>query len=100
MTQSIKPLYVKAYINEKLIKHMLFDKRLTVNIILMLMMQRFQKSIRDLIKKEMSITSFVGEVTKSLGVLPVELTVSTQITLMAFFMVKSLLSYNALLNRD
>lgn len=66
----------------------------------MSMVRRLQKSIKDLIQIEVSTTSFVGEVTRSLGVLPIKLIVGTQIVMIAFCIVKFSSSYNALLGKD
>lgn len=56
--------------------------------------------MEDLIHTKLSIISFAGEITRSLRVLPIKLTVGTQTTLIAFFMVESSLSYNNLLGKD
>ena len=58
------------------------------------------KSHEDLISTEVSVAAFTGEITKTLGVLPVELTVGSKTSLSAFFMVNSSASYQALLGRD
>lgn len=71
-----------------------------VNIIPLSMVRKLQKSLKDLIHTKVSITSFIGQVKKSLGLLPIDLIVGTQSTLIAFFVVESSSSYNALLGKD
>lgn len=79
---------------------MLVENKSAVNVIPMLIVQRLQNSMKDLIHTKVSISSFVGEITKSLGFLPVEWIVGTQIILTAFFIVNSLSSHNTLLGRN
>lgn len=80
---------------------MLVDNGSVINVIPLLMVRRLQKLVEDLIHIEVSITTFAKEITRSLRMLPIALTMGiTQAALIVFFVVKSSLSYNAILGRD
>ena len=47
----------------------------------------------------MSVSAFIGEFSKTLGILPIDITVDSKTSLSAFFMINSIANYNALLER-
>ena len=44
--------------------------------------------------------SFTGSTSKTKGILPIELTIGTKTTMVAFFVVETSVAYNILLGRD
>ena len=98
MTRHIRPLYVRAHFDGKLLSKVLVDNGPAVNTIPFRMLRTLGRSIGDLIKTKVSISAFIGEISKTLGVLLIEITVGS--TLSAFFVINSIANYNALLGRD
>ena len=64
------------------------------------MLRALGRGIGDLIEIEVSVSAFTGEISKTLGVLPIDITVASKISLSAFFVINSTTNYNALLGRD
>ena len=100
VAQHLKPLYICAHIDGKPVNRVLVDNGAAVNILPAFMMRQLGKEDEDLIPTELTMTNFVGGVTKCRGVLPVELTVGGKTLMTAFFVVESKSHYNALLGRD
>ena len=48
----------------------------------------------------MSISAFIGEISKTLGILSIKITVGSKTSLSIFFVINSTANYNALLGRD
>ena len=48
----------------------------------------------------MSLSSFIGENSKTIGVLPIDIIVGSKTSLAASFVINSIANYNALLGRD
>ena len=48
----------------------------------------------------MFVLSFTGEISKIVGVLPIDITVGSKTSLSTFFEIISTINYNALLGRD
>ena len=46
------------------------------------------------------MSSFIGEVSKTLGKLLIDITISSKIALSAFFVIDCIVNYNILLGRD
>ena len=46
------------------------------------------------------MSAFIGEISKTLGVLPIDIIVGSKTSLSAFFVINSTINYNALLRRD
>ena len=76
------------------------DNGSALNVMPSRMLLTLGKSQEDLISIEVSVAVFTEEITKTLGVLPVELTVGSKTSLSVFFVVNSSDSYQALLGRD
>ena len=100
MTRHIRPLYIKAHLNGKPISWVFIDDGSAVNVIPFRMLAMLGRTKEDLIPTDVTVSAFTGEVTKVLGVLPMEITVGSKTSLTAFFIVKSSASYNVLLGRD
>ena len=100
VTRHIRSLYVRAYFNDKPVSKVLVDNGLTVNVMPLRMLRALERSIGDLVETEVFVSSFTGEISKTLGVLPIDITMGTKTSLSALFVINSTTNYNALLGRD
>ena len=57
-------------------------------------------SISNLIEIEVVVSTFTREVSKTLRILPIDITIGSKTTLSAFFVINSTANYNILLGRD
>ena len=48
----------------------------------------------------MVVSAFIEEVSKTLGILPIDITIGNKTTLSAFFVIDTIANYNILLWRD
>ena len=58
------------------------------------------RNIGDLIETKMYVSAFTREISKTLGVLPINIIVGSKTSLSAFFFINSTVDYIALLGRD
>ena len=102
MMRHIKPLYVRAHLNGKQISKVLIDNGLAVNVMPLRMLRALERNIGDLIETEVtvSVSVFTGEVSKTLGILHIDITTGRKIALSAFFVIDYIANYNILLGRD
>ena len=61
------------------------------------MLRALGRSINDLIETEVVVFAFIGEVSKTLGILPIDISIDSKIALSAFFVTDSTAYYNILL---
>ncbi|KZV53197.1 hypothetical protein F511_27563 [Dorcoceras hygrometricum] len=97
MTKHIRPLYIKAHLNGKPVSRVLIDNGSAINVLPLRMLRNLGKSEEDL---KVSVSAFTGESTKTIGVLPANVTVGSLSSLCAFFVVNSFANFQALLGRD
>ena len=76
------------------------DDGSAVNVMPLRMLRALGKSINDLIKTEVVVSAFTREVSKTLGILPIDIIIGSKIVLSAFFVIDSTTNYNILLERD
>ena len=88
MCQHLKPLYIKAHMDERPVKRVLVDNGAEVNILPTSMFRKLLKIENDLIATDVSISGFAGRATKIKGVIPIEVKVGSKIATVAFFVVK------------
>ena len=100
MTRHIRPLYVRAYFNGKSIFKVLVDNGSVVNLMPLRMLRALGEDIDDLIETKVSVSAFTGEISRTLGALPIDINVVSKTSLSAFFMINSTTNYNVLLERD
>lgn len=100
MLTHVRPLYVKAILDGVPMTRILVDNGAAINILPVATMKRLGKDNHDLIPTDVLVSSFVGDITTTRGILPLNVEVGRQKTLSAFFVVESRASYNALLGRD
>ena len=67
MTRHKRPLYVRAHFNGKPVSKVLVDNGLAVNVMPLRMLGVLEKGIGDLIETKESVSSFIGEISKTLG---------------------------------
>ena len=99
-TRHIRPLYVRAHFNDKPMSKVLVDNGSTVNVMPLRMLRALGRGIGDLIEIVVYMSAFIGEISKTLGVLPIDITMGSKAFLSAFFVINSTTNYNALLGRD
>ena len=97
MTRHIRPLYVRAHFNGKPLSKVLVDNGSTVNVLRKL--RSLGRGIGDLIETEVSVSTFTREISKTLGILLIDITMGSKTSLSAFFVINSTANYNALLGR-
>ena len=64
------------------------------------MLRALERNISDMIETEVIVSVFTREVSKTLGILPIDITIGSKIALSAFFVIDSTINYNILLGRD
>ena len=100
MTKHIRPLYVRAHFNSKSVSKVLVDNGSTLNVMLLRMFRALGRGIGDLIETEVSVSTFTREISKTLGILPIYITMGSKTSLSAFFVINSTTNYNALPGRE
>ena len=100
MTRHIKPLYVRTHLNGRPVSKVLIDNGSVVNAMLLRMLRALGRSINDLIETEVVMSTFIGEVSKTLGILPIDITIGSTNALSALFVINSTTNYNILLGSD
>ena len=78
MTKHIRSLYVRAHFNGKLVSKVLVDNGSTINVMPLKMLRALKRGTRDLIEIEVSVLAFTKEISKILGVLPIDITVGSK----------------------
>ena len=99
-TRYIRLLYVRAHFNGKLVSKVLVDNGSATNVMPLRMLRALRRSIGDLIETKGLVLAFTREISKTLGVLPIDITMGSKTSLSAFFVINSTANYNALLRRD
>ena len=99
MTRHIKSLYVRAHLNGKPVSKVLIDNGSTINVMPLRMLRALGMSISDQIETEVVVSAFTGEVSKTLGILPIDITIDNKTLLSTFFMIDSTANYNILQGR-
>ena len=100
MMRHIKPLYVRAHLNGKSVSKVLIDNGSAVKVMPSRMLRALRMSINDLIETEVAVSAFTREVSKTLGILPIDITIGSKTALSAFFVTDFTANYNILLGRD
>ena len=69
MTQHLKPLYIKAHMNGRLVNKVLMDNGAAVNILSYKMLRKLAKTEEDLIPSNIAVNGFTGEPTLTKGII-------------------------------
>ena len=85
LIQHLKPLYIKALINGKLINQVFIDGRVILNVMCVITLKKLGKNKFDLISTNMKMTNFTGDITIAMWVLAVDLTIGVQNTQLCIF---------------
>ena len=91
MMKHIKHFYVRALLNSRSISKVLIYNGSVVNVM------PLGRSINDLIETEVVVSSFTEEVSKTLGILPINISIGSKAALFTFFVIDSTTNYNILL---
>ena len=70
------------------------------NVMPLRMLRALRRGISDPIEKELSVSAFIGAISKTLGVLLIDIVVGSKNSLSTFFVINSTTNYNVLLERD
>ena len=100
MTKHIKPSYIRAHLNGRPISKVLINNGSAVNVMPLRMLRALGMSISDLIETEVVVSAFIGEVSKTLGIQPIDITIGIKTSLPTFFVINSTANYNILLGSD
>ncbi|CAL8169240.1 unnamed protein product [Prunus armeniaca] len=92
----LKPLYISAHVEGVPVSNVFIDCGATVNILPYSLMKKLDKSKEDLIPSDV----VMSDKSKTIGVLPLKITVADQTRVAAFYVVESSVDYNILLDRD
>ena len=81
----LKALYLRIYIDGRPVNRMMVDSGAAVNIMPYSILRRLGKSKEDLIRTNMMLSDFNGQLTEAMGVLNVDLTVGSKTIPTSFF---------------
>ena len=84
MRRHINPLYVRAHLNGRPVSKVLIDNGSAVNVMQLKMMRALGRNINDLIETEVVMSAFTGEVSKTLGILLIDITIGNKTSLFSF----------------
>ena len=74
MTRHIRPLYVRTHFNGKLVSKVLLDNGSIVNVMPLRMLRAIGRGVGDLIETKVFVSTFTREISKTLSVLPTDIT--------------------------
>ena len=100
MTCHIRPLYVRTRFNGKLVSKVLIDNGSTVNVMPLRMLSALGIGIGNLIETKVTLLTFIREISKTLSVFHIDITMGSKTSLSAFFVINSIANYKSLLGRD
>ena len=78
MTRHIRPLYVRAHFSGKPVSKVLVDNGLAVNVMPLRMLRALGRGTGEPSETEVSILAFTRKISKTLGVLPMDITVGSK----------------------
>lgn len=100
MTQHLKPLYINVHMEDRPMNRVLIYNGATVNLCPLSMMRKLSKVDSDLVPTNVSVYGFLGNATRTKGIIQLELRVGSRTQVTTFFVVDTSSNYNALLGRD
>ncbi|KAM2058852.1 hypothetical protein ACFX16_031385 [Malus domestica] len=100
LANHFKLIYVTTHMEEVPFKRVLIDGGATINVLLLKQMKKLGRSEKDLIPTDLTISSFSGAITRTHGILPMEVDLGSKQIMLAFFVVDNNSTYGALLCRD
>ncbi|KAM2655111.1 hypothetical protein EV2_026540 [Malus domestica] len=100
LANHLKPIYVSAHLEGVPFKRILIDGGAAVNVLPAKQMRKMGRGTEDLIPTDLTVSSFSGAITKTHGILPLEVDLGSKKIMLAFFVVDCTSTYGALLGRD
>ncbi|KAM1350211.1 hypothetical protein ACFX2F_004188 [Malus domestica] len=100
LANHLKPIYVTAHLEVVPFKMILIDGRAIVNVLTYKQMKKICRSERDLIPTDLTVSSFSRVITKTHGILSLEVDLGSKRIKLTFFVVDSTSTYGTLLGRD
>ncbi|KAM1084623.1 hypothetical protein ACFX19_023304 [Malus domestica] len=100
LANHLKPIYVAAHLERAPFKSVLIDGGAAVNVLPAKQMKKIGRGVEDLIPTDLTVSSFSGVITKTHGILPLEVDLGSKQIMLAFFVVDCTSTYGALLIRD
>ncbi|KAM2126775.1 hypothetical protein ACFX1R_006757 [Malus domestica] len=100
LANHLKPIYVTAHLEGVPFKRILIDRGAAVNVLPAKQMKKIGRGTEDLIPTDLTVSSFSGAITKTHGILPLEVDLGSKKIMLAFFVVDCTSTYGALLGRD
>ncbi|KAM1734169.1 hypothetical protein ACFX11_019695 [Malus domestica] len=100
LANHLKPIYVAAHLEGVPFKRVLIDEGAAVNVLPAKQMKKIGRGVEDLIPTDLTVSSFSGAITKTHGILPLEMDLGSKQIMLAFFVVDCTSTYGALLGRD
>lgn len=85
MMRHLRHLYITAHIDGKHVSRVLLDNGASINILPLSMLKKINRNEVDLILANMVMTNFIREITKPIDVLPVDIIIEGNTTMMTFF---------------
>ncbi|KAM1882062.1 hypothetical protein ACFX13_003608 [Malus domestica] len=99
LANHLKPIYVTAHL-EGVPNRVLIDGGVVVNVLPLKQMKRLCRSDEDLIPTDLTVSSFSKAITKTHGILSLEVDLGSKQIMLAFFVVDNSSTYGALLGRN
>jgi hypothetical protein len=100
LEEHMKPLYIKGHLNGRPVNCMLVDGGVCVNIMLVTVFEHLGNKEDELMRTNMTLSSFSGEPSNAKGIMSMELMVGSNTVPTTLFMVDVKGMYNVLLGRD
>ncbi|CAL8169760.1 unnamed protein product [Prunus armeniaca] len=97
----LRPLFITANFRGVPIPKIMVDGGASINLLSHRMLSKMRRTEKDLIPTRLTVTNFAGGITKTHGILDVDVIVESKELKIAFFVVDTTsTTYNALLGRD
>ncbi|KAM2977417.1 hypothetical protein FF2_014361 [Malus domestica] len=100
LANHLEPIYVTTHLDGVIFKRILIDGGAAVNVLPLRQMRRLCRSENDLFPTDLTISSFFGAITRTYGILALEVDLGSKQIMLAFFVVDNNSTYRALLGRD
>lgn len=99
MTRHLHPLYITTKIVGKLVSRLLLDNEAYINIMTLSTLKKLGRDETDHILTDVVMTDFTSKTTRSLDVLPTDITVGSSMMMSTFFVMYTTSNYNVLLEQ-
>ncbi|KAM2322463.1 hypothetical protein ACFXTH_019129 [Malus domestica] len=100
LTNHLKPIYVTAYLEGVPFKRVLIYSGAAVNVLPYKHMKMMCRNEEDIIPMDLTVSSFSIAITRTHGIMPLEVDLGSKKIMLAFFVEDNTSTYGALLGRD